>query len=69
MMKLMRLIGLVIAVLVSGGGFAALCQTSFKMEKKQGHFFTSASINGHADIPVFIETGYPALTLSLDRYN
>lgn len=69
MMSMIRLIGLVIGVLVSSGGFAALCQTSFKMEKKQGHYYTSASINGHADTPVFIETGYPALTLSLDRYN
>lgn len=44
-------------------------QTSFKMTKENGHYYTTAAINGKAHIPVFIETGYPALTVSLDRYD
>lgn len=50
-------------------GQSAWGQTSFKMTKENGHYYTTATINGKADIPVFIETGYPALTVSLDRYD
>lgn len=50
-------------------GQSAWGQTSFKMTKENGHYYTTAAINGKAHIPVFIETGYPALTMSLDRYD
>jgi len=47
---------------------AVYSQSSFKMVKKDGHYFTEATINGHANTPVFVETGFPGLTLSVDMY-
>lgn len=47
----------------------AYCQTSFKLVKQNGHYYTDATINGNANTPVFVETGYPGMTLSVDMYN
>lgn len=44
-------------------------QTSFKMEKKDGHYFMTTTMNGVPDTEIFIETGFAALTLSEDNYN
>ncbi len=47
----------------------AYCQTEFKLIKKNGHYFTDATINGNANTPVFVETGYPGMTLSVEMYD
>lgn len=58
-----------ILALISFSFSTAYCQSSYKLVKKDGHYYTTATINGNADIPVFVETGYPGITLSVDRYN
>lgn len=62
----------VLLTLIIGIAFcseASYCQTSFKMVKNNGHYFTDATINGNADIPVFVETGFPGMTLSVEMYD
>lgn len=44
-------------------------QTSFKLTKEHGHYYTTATINGHENTPVFIETGYPGMTMSVEMYD
>lgn len=44
-------------------------QTSFKLTKEHGHYYTTATINGHENTPVFIETGFPGMTMSVEMYD
>ena len=48
---------------------AAYCQTSFKLVKKNGHYYTDATINGNAGTPVFVETGFSGMVVSVELYN
>ena len=41
----------------------ALCQTSFGLDKRDGHYFMSTTVNGVDDTEIFVETGFSALTL------
>ena len=47
----------------------ALCQSSFKLVKKNGHYYTAASINGNAATPVFVETGFSGMVVSEEWYD
>ena len=44
-------------------------QTSFKMVKKNGHYYTEAAVNGHAAIPIFVETGFHGMVVSEEGYS
>ncbi|MCM1066432.1 MAG: hypothetical protein NC418_02525 [Muribaculaceae bacterium] len=48
---------------------AALCQTSFKLVKKNGHYYTDASVNGNASTPIFVETGFHGMVVSKEWYD
>ena len=42
---------------------------NFTLVKKNGHYFTEATINGNANTPVFVETGCSGMTLSVEMYD
>lgn len=46
-----------------------LCQTSFQLVKKNGHYYTDASVNGNGNTPVFVETGFQGMVVSEEWYN
>lgn len=46
-----------------------LCQSSFKLVKKNGHYYTYATVNGNAYTPVFVETGFPSMVVSEEWYD
>lgn len=48
---------------------ASYCRTAFKLVKQNGHYYTDVTINGNANTPVFVETGFPGLTLSVEMYD
>lgn len=47
----------------------ALCQSSFKLVKKNGHYYTETAVNGNASTPIFVETGFHGMVVSEDCYN
>lgn len=47
----------------------ALCQLSFKLVKKNGHYYTEATVNGNASTPIFVETGFHGMVVSKEWYN
>lgn len=47
----------------------ALCQTSFKLVKKNGHYYSDASVNGNDNTPIFVETGFHGMVVSEEWYN
>lgn len=47
----------------------ALCQSSFKMIKKNGHYYTEATVNGNVSTPIFVETGFTGMVVSEEWYN
>lgn len=68
MRQFFRLIPILLfAILCCAPG--ALCQSSFKLVKKNGHYYTDATVNGNAATPVFVETGFPGMVVSTDWYD
>ena len=47
----------------------ALCQSSFKMIKKNGHYYTETTVNGNISTPIFVETGFHGMVVSEEWYN
>ena len=47
----------------------ALCQSSFKLVKKNGHYYTDATVNGNDNTPIFVETGFSGMVVSMAWYN
>ncbi len=58
---------LLLAILCCAPG--ALCQSSFKLVKKNGHYYTDATVNGNAATPVFVETGFHGMVVSTEWYD
>ena len=44
-------------------------QSSFLLVKKNGHYFTDATINDNANTPIFVETGFHGMVVSVEWYN
>ena len=44
-------------------------QSSFMLVKKNGHYYTDATINDNAIIPIFVETGFHGMVVSVEWYN
>lgn len=44
-------------------------QSSFLLVKKNGHYYTDATINGNANTPIFVETGFHGMVVSVEWYN
>lgn len=68
MKQLFKLILILIVGIANCAPFAH-SQTSFKLTKKNGHYYTKASINGNVDVPVLVETGSHGMVLSRNLYN
>ena len=44
-------------------------QSSFVLVKKNGHYYTDATINDNANTPIFVETGFHGMVVSVEWYN
>lgn len=44
-------------------------QSSFLLVKKNGHYFTDATINDNANTHIFVETGFHGMVVSVEWYN
>lgn len=63
------LIALSFLVFTQSEAFLATAQTSFNLEKNNGHYFTKTSINGYQNVRIMVETGVPALVIDEDNFN
>ncbi len=57
----------IVAIIISIPSLSG--QTNFKLDKKNGHYYLTTTVNGVPDTEIFVETGFNALTLNKENFN